>query len=97
VILSKDILTYYSTIFFKGNVTKAKQALDETHTNLRTIDVAKIFGLGGIVITMIMFCGFLCMPSGGGPEANSELSSSIDVFFFTFVIVWILFCCATSI
>lgn len=56
-----------------------------------------IFGFGGVIVTMIVFCGFLCMPSGGGPEANSELSSSIYVFFFTFVIVWILFCCATSI
>jgi len=96
-ILSNDLLKYYSTIFFKGNVTQAKQALDETYTNLRTTDVAMIFGFGGVIVTMIVFCGFLCMPSGGGPEANSELSSSIDVFFFTFVIVWILFCCATSI
>ena len=96
-ILSNDLLNYYATIFFKGNFTQAKQALDETHTDLRARDIAGIFGFGGIIITMIMFCGFLCMPSGGGPEANFELSSSITVFFFTFVIVWILFCCATSI
>ena len=96
-ILSNDLLELYSTIFFKGNVNKARSALDATNSDMRTSDTVVISLFAGFITILLMFCAYFCKPTNGGPNANSELSSSIYVFFVTFVFVWILFATGLSI
>ena len=90
-ILSKDLLEFYSTIFFKGDKKEARRALDATNSDMRTSDTVVISLFAGFIIILIMCCAYFCNPEDGGPLASSELSSSIYVFFVTFVFVWILF------
>jgi hypothetical protein len=90
-ILSNDLLEFCSTIFFKGDIKKARHALDATNSDMRTSDTVVISLIAGFITILIIFCAYFCKPSDGGPNSNSELSSSIYVFFVTFVFVWILF------
>ena len=86
-ILSKDLLEFYSTIFFKGDKKEARRALDATNSDMRTSDTVVISLFAGFIIILIMCCAYFCNPEDGGPLASSELSSSIYVFFVTFVFV----------
>jgi hypothetical protein len=47
--------------------------------------------LTGAIGVMLMVIFYICLPRDGGPTKNTELSSSIDVFFITGALTLILF------
>ena len=61
-VLSKDLLEFYSTIFFKGDKKEARRALDATNSDMRTSDTVVISLFAGFIIILIMFAAYFCKP-----------------------------------
>ena len=92
-ILSDDLLTFYADCFCKGNIRQAKSQLDMQYNEIRRKDSNLISFFGGGLLMLFSFFLFLVIaPQPSSTSSNwYELYSSIDIYYFTAVICFILF------
>ena len=90
--LSDNVLTFYADMFFKSQKNKARIALDTQHNKIRTKDATIMtFFLGATLVQLIFFVFFLTLPQYGDESDQwVELSSGIETYIVTFVIVFII-------
>jgi hypothetical protein len=88
--LTEGVLTFYGDMFHQGSKQEAAQVLNAQHNKIRTVDaVIMAFFAGMTLIQLIFFVFFICYKGGTEDDPWEELSSGIETYTFTFVIVFI--------